>query len=197
MLKYAIKHKNNDVLIFHALPNVMTKFQWYISENVFEQGVPIDGQIYESYSLSAEIIKENTYVGKYLYCEYLATESNQYQKTEYIQLGLSIDSMINNGTIFDDISKFSEQGDIVKIHTQKPINKTITVTLNYNYTTDGEPIHKLEFDGVLCDVIGENISKREKEIFKLGIWAERERIWDESIDLVDDKIMKKLLRHTI
>ncbi|APQ78768.1 MULTISPECIES: hypothetical protein [Clostridium] len=65
MIKYAIKSKdNNDVLIFHALPNGMAKFQWYISES--------------------------------------------------IRLDLSIDNMISNGTIFDDISEFNEQGNIAK-----------------------------------------------------------------------------------
>ncbi|KIS21641.1 hypothetical protein [Clostridium botulinum] len=114
MIKYAIKSKNNnDILIFHALPNKMAKFQWYISESIHEQGVPIDGQIYESYALLLEMIKENNYVGKYLYCEYLRTESNHYQKTEYIKLDLSIDSMIND-TIFDDICEFNEQGNIAK-----------------------------------------------------------------------------------
>ena len=35
MKKYGIKSKdNNDILIFHALPNETTKFQWYISENI-------------------------------------------------------------------------------------------------------------------------------------------------------------------
>ena len=45
MKKYGIKSKdNNDILIFHALPNETTKFQWYISENINEKGQPIDGQ---------------------------------------------------------------------------------------------------------------------------------------------------------
>lgn len=31
MKKYGIKSKdNNDILIFHALPNETTKFEWYI-----------------------------------------------------------------------------------------------------------------------------------------------------------------------
>lgn len=38
MKKYGIKSKdNNDILIFHALPNETTKFQWYISENINER----------------------------------------------------------------------------------------------------------------------------------------------------------------
>ena len=65
MKKYGIKSKdNNDILIFHALPNETTKFQWYISENINEKGQPIDGQIYESYTLSTEVIKRKSFEGK-------------------------------------------------------------------------------------------------------------------------------------
>ena len=114
MIKYAIKSKNdNDILIFHALPNEITAFQWYIAKKVNECGNVIEGQIYESYTLSAEIIREMNYDGKYLYCEYLNKQLNSYEKTEYIQLGLSIDLMINNGVIFNDITEFDENGYIV------------------------------------------------------------------------------------
>lgn len=118
MLKYAIKSKdsNKDILIFHALPDEMTKFQWYISENICEQGDPIDGQIYESYTLSIEMVKYMNYDGKYICCMYLETESKYNQHTEYIQLGLSIDSMVQSGVNFDNISRFNEQGEIVEIN---------------------------------------------------------------------------------
>lgn len=116
MEKYGIKSKdNNDILIFHALPNETTKFQWYISENIHEKGQPINQQTYESYILSIEVIKRKKFIGKYLYCEYLIAWLNQYQKTEYIKLGLSIDSMVDDGVVFDDISKFDEQGNIVNL----------------------------------------------------------------------------------
>ncbi|EGT0000205.1 hypothetical protein I9Y31_002498 [Clostridium perfringens] len=116
MKKFGIKTKdNNDILIFHALPHVTTKFQWYIAENIDEEGQPIDKQIYESYTLSTEVIKRKNFVGKYLYCEYLIHGLNQYQKTEYIRLDLSVESMINAGVVFDDIFKFDEQGNLVKI----------------------------------------------------------------------------------
>lgn len=101
MEKFGIKTKdNNDILIFHALPHVTTKFQWYIAENIDEEGQPIDKQIYESYLLSIEIIKRKKFVGKYLYCEYLIPELNKYQKTEYIKLGLSVESMIQCWSCF-------------------------------------------------------------------------------------------------
>lgn len=280
MKKYGIKSKdNNDILIFHALPNETAKFQWYISENINEKGRPINGQIYESYTLSTEVIKRKNFVGKYLYCEYLVQGLNQYEKTEYIKLDLNIDSMVNSGVIFDDISKFDEQGNIVNLRYRifEELNKakvdyeyiekklgfkevdiykfihadlsnissefspfflclyldipieqihsgyfigfkgeeeylgminskqkimevanihTKAKTILYNdYTTDGEPIHSIEFDGVVADIIGDKPTKREIEIFKIGILYERERLWDESEDLVDDKIMRKLLRY--
>lgn len=126
MEKYGIKSKdNNDILIFHALPNEITKFQWYISENIYDKGKPIDGQIYELYTLSTEVIKRKNFVGKYLYCEYLIPGLNQYQKTEYIRLDLSIDSMVNDGVVFDDISKFDEQGNIVNFKLNRRIIQLI------------------------------------------------------------------------
>ncbi|HDO9489717.1 TPA: hypothetical protein P5P23_003723 [Clostridioides difficile] len=116
MKKYGIKSKdNNDILIFHALPNKTTKFQWYISENINDKGEPIDEQIYESYTLSTEVIKSKKFIGKYLYCEYLIPGLNQYQKTECIKLDLSIENMVNEGVLFDYILKFDEQGSIVNL----------------------------------------------------------------------------------
>lgn len=79
MVNFAIKSKDkNDIFIFHALalPNETTKFQWYISNNKNGKGYPIDEQVYESYTLSSKKIKENNFVDKYLYCEYLDSESN-------------------------------------------------------------------------------------------------------------------------
>ena len=69
------------------------------------------------------------------------------------------------------------------------------ITLNSNCTTDNEPIHSIEFDGVVADIIGAEPTKREIDIFKIGILYERERLWDESVNLVDDKTMRKLLRY--
>lgn len=70
----------------------------------------------------------------------------------------------------------------------------VKIKLNYYSTTDGEPVHRMEFDGVFYDVIGAGVTKREEEIFMSGILAERERLWDESADLVDEEIMRKLLK---
>ena len=114
MIKYAINTKKDNVLlIFHALPNKQTKFQWYISEKINERGNAIEGEIYESFGLSTKMIKENKYDGKYLYCEYFNEQLSVYEKTEYIYLGVSIDVMIDNGVIFYDISECDEKGNIV------------------------------------------------------------------------------------
>lgn len=66
---------------------------------------------------------------------------------------------------------------------------------NYsNWTSNEEPMHEIEFDGVSYEFIGfDTITPREAEIFKFAILAERERIWDESMD-VDDDIMRRLLK---
>lgn len=74
------------------------------------------------------------------------------------------------------------------------IHTKAKITLNSNFTTNGEPIHTIEFDGVVADIIGDKPTKREIEIFKIGILYERERLWDESENLVDDKVMRKLLK---
>ncbi|NFI02415.1 hypothetical protein FDB15_17470 [Clostridium botulinum] len=73
----------------------------------------------------------------------------------------------------------------------------VIIRKNDNWTTEDEPVHRIEFDGVFYDVIGAEITSREAEIFKAAIYAERERVWDESAELVDKKIMNKLLRHDL
>lgn len=126
MIKYAIKTKEeNDILIFHALPNEITKFQWYISEAINESGNIIEGETCESYVVSTKRIKEKNYCGKYLYCEYLNNKLNVYEKTEYILLEASVDIMINKGVIFDDISEFDEKGYIVNVTNKLEIAKEL------------------------------------------------------------------------
>lgn len=62
-----------------------------------------------------------------------------------------------------------------------------------NRTTDGDPVYTLNFDGVITDVVFEP-TKEQLYYFKLGILSERERIWDESEKVADNKTMQKLLR---
>lgn len=117
-----------------------------------------------------------------------------------------------NGNGFGGVSEIEQEGlednliDVVdseekakKVLLEYIINANIyseaKITLNSNCTTDDEPIHSIEFDGVVADIIGAEPTKREIEIFKIGILYERERLWDESVNLVDDKTMRKLLRY--
>lgn len=72
--------------------------------------------------------------------------------------------------------------------------KEVEIKLNYNRTTDEEPVHRIEFDGVFYDVVGRNVTEREAKIFMMGVLGERERIWDESANLVNNEVMRKLLR---
>ena len=72
--------------------------------------------------------------------------------------------------------------------------KEVEIKVNYNRTTDGEPVHRIEFDGVFYDIIGGNVTERESKIFMMGILGERERICDESSNLVNNEVIRKLLR---
>lgn len=75
--------------------------------------------------------------------------------------------------------------------------KKVVVKAYSEYTSEQEPMHHIEFDGAEYDVIGAEITKRESEIFKAAVYAERERLWDLAAGLVDDKIMSKLLNHDL
>lgn len=68
----------------------------------------------------------------------------------------------------------------------------VKVTKNRN--SDNEIYFDLEFDGVIGSVYGRP-SKNVLHAFKNGILSERNRIWDESVDKVEDCIMRNLLRY--
>lgn len=70
------------------------------------------------------------------------------------------------------------------------MRKEVIVKNNYSRTTNGYPVHRIEFDGVSYDVIGNGITLREAEIFKEAILAERERIWNEAYGNIDTDIIK-------
>ncbi|MEH7609538.1 hypothetical protein V7313_26320, partial [Priestia megaterium] len=68
MIKYAIRlHKNNRdaVLIFHAAPDSeehpLSKFQWYMTEHKNVVGQPLEDELYESYIINTQRIKEEGY----------------------------------------------------------------------------------------------------------------------------------------
>ncbi|WWU63277.1 hypothetical protein QJR26_09555 [Clostridium baratii] len=56
------------------------------------------------------------------------------------------------------------------------MEKELIVRNNYSKTPNGYPVHRIEFDGVTYDVIGNEITLREADIFKGAILAERDRI---------------------
>ncbi|CAI8920536.1 hypothetical protein [Priestia megaterium] len=121
MIKYAIRLHNNDrdaFLILHAAPSSeghpLCKFQWYITKDKNLAGQPIEDEQYESYTIKTQRIKEEGYEGLYLYCKFTYIDTNQENKTEFIQLFSDVNKIIDSGTIFDDISKFDEKGNIIK-----------------------------------------------------------------------------------
>ncbi|MEW4242320.1 hypothetical protein Q0N51_25335 [Priestia megaterium] len=122
MKKYAIRLHNNNCdasLIFHAAPNSeeqpFCKFQWYITEDKNLVGKPIEDEQYESYITETQRIKEEAYEKLYLYCKFINVKTNTENKTEFIQLFSDVNKIIDAGTVFDDISKFNEKGDIVTL----------------------------------------------------------------------------------
>ncbi|MEB2268496.1 hypothetical protein LAV77_27380 [Priestia megaterium] len=115
MIKYAIRlHKNNRdaVLIFHAAPDSEGYFQWYITEHKNVVGQPIEDELYESYIINTQRIKEEGYEGLYLYCKFTYLEANKENTTEFIKLSSDITKIIESGTVFDEISTFNENGQI-------------------------------------------------------------------------------------
>lgn len=203
MIKYAIRSRDNknDVIILHALPGTNyknIKLQWYVSDKPNIKGTPIKKQIYESFTLNVQWIKKNNYLGKYIYCS--ITNQKGEHTTEYIYLGENINNMVEHGVEFDNISMFDDKGNICS----EPVEsvKEVEVKLYSNSTTDEEPIHTLEYDGVKGDIIGKEITDREAQIFKLAIDLERERIWDESAKFINsdkklENIMNKLVRNEV
>lgn len=116
MVKYGIKNKQGDyVFIFHALPNEITEFQWYITSEKECDGEKIEGQCFESLTIWSNQIRENGYEGKYLYCKYLDKNTKIYCNTEYVKLYADAKNMIAVNVVFDDISMFDDKGDIIKL----------------------------------------------------------------------------------
>lgn len=123
MIKYAIKlHDNNHDahLIFHATPtwppiDPFYKHQWYLTEDENSMGFPIQEESYEMYTTTTEQIKEKGYDGWYLYCKRTDIKTFQENNTEFIRLYSDIYKIINSGTVFDDISAYDENGNILAI----------------------------------------------------------------------------------
>lgn len=57
--------------------------------------------------------------------------------------------------------------------------------------TDGNPTTNIEFSGCYSSIYGE-ISEREEMMFKKGVLAERDRIFDELGDILDEETCSKI-----
>ena len=117
MLKHAIRlysEKRDAHLIFIATPNELHRdYEWYVTKEIGTRGEKINEQHYPSYPTSTDIIRKRGYEGHYLYCNYLNIHTNKVCCTKPIHLCGDIDKMIAEGTMFDDISQYDEQGAIV------------------------------------------------------------------------------------
>ncbi len=126
MKKHIIKlHKNNHDahLIFHATPTYpkndpynIYEHQWYITEDENVVGFPIEGESFEMYATTTELIKENEYDGLYLYCKRIDIMTNEENNTEFIRLYSDFNKIIDSGTVFDDISAYDQNGNLVKMY---------------------------------------------------------------------------------
>lgn len=58
---------------------------------------------------------------------------------------------------------------------------------------DGLKQYTVEFDGTIISM-EHNPTESELHLFKKGVLAERERIWDEGLS-IDDSVLRKLLKH--
>ncbi|WP_338631271.1 hypothetical protein [Clostridium baratii] len=73
------------------------------------------------------------------------------------------------------------------------MEKELIVRNNYSKTPNGYPVHRIEFDGVTYDVIGNEFTLREADIFKGAILAERDRIWNKAYGKIDIETINNVL----
>ncbi|GAF66438.1 putative glycosyltransferase [Bacillus sp. TS-2] len=120
MKKHLIRlHKNNHDghLIFHATPTYpkinpynLFEHHWYITEAKDTVGFPIEGECFEMYVTTTQLIKEKNYDGLYLYCKRIDKKTNAVNNTEFVKLYSDVNKILNCGTVFDDISVYDENG---------------------------------------------------------------------------------------
>ncbi|WP_437834553.1 hypothetical protein ACQRXC_29145 (plasmid) [Niallia taxi] len=124
MIKTAIRYYDNNRdahLIFHATPSYppidpysLYKHQWYLTEDKKVVGTPLEEEEYEMYLTNTEQIGKNGFDGLYLYCKRIDIKTNEENNTEFIKLSSDFNTIIESGTIFDDISSFDKNGDFMK-----------------------------------------------------------------------------------
>lgn len=108
------------IVIIHACPNAIGKFQWYlVDEPNDENEYILDGQIYESITISSTDIS-NKYQNKWLCCKCKIEDDNYIEGCVYLSNDFC--KMINTNQ-FDVINFFGKDGNIRKeISYYKAIN---------------------------------------------------------------------------
>lgn len=61
--------------------------------------------------------------------------------------------------------------------------------------TDGNPSIKITFAGCISEIAGESLTEREAIIFKSGILAEQERVWNRLADIIKDKALLNSIKY--
>lgn len=110
----------------------------------------------EKYPHGAEGVSEDSLTG--CWCR------GTYEATAVTERLAKLENAIVDGMIDND-------GYIINIYTP-------ALTKNGAGDTDGNPTVDIEFSGCISSVDGEELSKREIEMFKKGVLAERERMQD-------------------
>jgi len=58
--------------------------------------------------------------------------------------------------------------------------------------TEGNPTIEIEFAGCYGWLYGTELTEREKIMFKEGVLAERERVWDRIAEILNEDDVKKI-----
>lgn len=108
------------VIIIHACPNAVGRFQWYLVDDPnSEKESNIDGQIYESITISSDTIC-NEYQDKWLCCKCEVLDDKYIEGCVYLTNNFI--EMIKNNQ-FDEINFFDKDGNIRKdVNYHRPTN---------------------------------------------------------------------------
>jgi len=110
MEKYIILGTDGTfVVIVHACPNAIGKFQWYLIDDPnSEKEFLLDGQIYESITISSDNIS-NEYQNKWLCCKCEVEDDNYIEGCFYLSNDFLEIISVNQ---FDVINFFGKDGNI-------------------------------------------------------------------------------------
>lgn len=110
MEKYIISGADGKfVVIVHAYPNTIGKFQWYlVDEPNSKKEYILDGQIYESITISSDNIS-NKYQNKWLCCKCEVEDDNYIEGCVYLSNDFLKIISVNQ---FDVINFFGKDGNI-------------------------------------------------------------------------------------